>query len=107
MKTMFDVEISCDGDIHEQITRIQRLYFVLGYLEAALGTLHFLNSLHDRKGVLTANISGHHFALEAAIMDAWQAAGEDQVEFVRMKPKEPEQWEKCKACDARLFCDKF
>ena len=107
MKTLFDVEISCDGDIHEQITRSQRLYFVLGYAFAINGTLQFINSIHDRKGVLTVDITGHHYALENAIAEAWNNAGESSVHFVRKAPKEPEQWERCKVCDARLFCDNF
>lgn len=105
MEEILGVKISCDGNLHEQIYRRERLFFVAGYVLAQAGTLQFLNSLHDRKGLLTAHINGHHFALEAAIQNAWNNAGEDAVEFIVERPMEPWEWDRCKACDKRFFCD--
>lgn len=101
----FDIKISCDGDLHEQISRRQRLYFVAGHIIGSIGSAQFLNSLHDRKGTLTANITGRHQGLEDAVKDAWAEVGEDQVEFVFERPMDPDVWEKCKTCNARLFCE--
>jgi len=102
---LFDIKISCDGDLHEQISRRNRLHFVIGYITGSIGSTQFINSLHDHKGCLTANITGRHQGIEDAVKDAWSAAGEDHVEFVFERPMEPALWERCKSCDARLFCE--
>ena len=102
---LFDIKISCDGDIHEQITRKQRLHFVVGHALARAGSLQFLNSLHDHKGLLTVNMTEHHLGLEAAVMEAWHVAGESAIEFEFETPMEPEQWDRCRKCEARFFCE--
>jgi hypothetical protein len=105
MDPICNVKISCDGDIHEQISRRERLHFVVGHIMGSIGTTQFINSLHDHKGCLMANISGRHQGIESAIEEAWAAAGETYVEFTFEKPMEPERWDRCATCDARVFCD--
>jgi hypothetical protein len=103
MEEMYGVKTSGSGNVIEQVSRNQRLHFVMGYVMAKCGTLQFIGALYDRKGTLNVDMGMRHAPTESALREAWAAAGEsmDSVEFSFRVGVNPS---KCATCEARTFC---
>ena len=71
------------GDSKHGDFRITRLHFVLGFLEARIGKLDFIESLHDHKGTLTVEVCKdlYRAEYESHIKDAWEAVIESTYEI--------------------------
>lgn len=93
----FGVALSGSGYPPEERSRIDRLLFVLGFIQARVGSLRFLKSLHDHEGFLTPTVYDDRCRPEdeRAVVEAWAACGEEEVEFKRRSSP-------CEFCKHRL-----
>lgn len=75
-----DIVLGGSGEIE---SRKQGMMFVLGFLYARFGTIGFLDSLYDHKGLLTAYVCPAVFKpeYESALNEAWESLAESGVEI--------------------------
>jgi hypothetical protein len=86
MIKFMDIDLSYSGTtVAEQIDRLNRLHFVLGYVRGKVDLVGLL-ALRDYKGCLTATLSGSLSKIDRStlayiITEAWEAAGEYAIDF--------------------------
>ena len=75
-----DIPMSGSGELE---SRTRRMIFVLGFVQARVGTLDFIHDLHDHKGCLHVSVCPllHRHEYEESIQAAWNAVGEEELDI--------------------------